>query len=137
MESIQTEVDEIGGSRARLVQLMAEFFRSLGYQDVRARLPDYPQPSNINGSLRNHQPDVTCLQNDAGSTAILLDAVPMEQVTDRLTESRWTLFCSAAELYGAEFHIAVPRITGKLLGPELVRTKLNGLGIKASYVWAV
>ncbi|MHB8420863.1 MAG: hypothetical protein ACYDCL_22535 [Myxococcales bacterium] len=137
MESIQSEVEEIGTARSRLVQLMAEFFRSLGYLDVRARLPGFSQPATINGSLRNHQPDVTCLQNDAQATAIVLDAVPIEQVTDPMTESRWTLFFSAAELYGGEFHIAVPRVKGKLLGPELVRAKLRDLGIRAQYVWAV
>jgi len=137
VESIQTEVEEIGTARARLIQLMAEFFRSLGYLDVRARLPGYPQPSTINGSLRNHQPDVTCLQSDAEATAILLDAVPIEQILDPMTESRWTLFFSAAELYGGEFHVAVPRVQGKVLGPDVVRVKLRDLGIRAQYVWAV
>ncbi len=137
MESIQTEVEEVGAARGRLIQLMAEFFRSLGYLDVRARLTGYPQPGTINGSLRNHQPDVTCLQSDAGATAIVLDAIPIEQLVDPMTESRWTLFFSAAELYGGEFHIAVPRVLGKILGPDAVRLKLRDIGIRAHYVWAV
>ncbi len=137
MESLQSEIQAIGLARARLIQLMAEFFRSQSYLDVRARLPGYPRPAVINGSVRNHQPDVTAIQSDAQGTAILLDAVPIELLSDPETESRWTLFQSAADLYGAEFHIAVPRIAGGMLGPEAVRTRLRAIGIHARYVWSV
>ncbi len=137
METFEAEVQGIGTARSRLVLLMAEFFRSLTYLDVRARLPGFPQPLVINGSLRNHQPDVTAIQSDARATGILLDAVPIEQLADAETESRWTLFHSAAELYGAEFHIAVPRFGGQILGPDAARLRLRDLGIRAHFIWGV
>ncbi len=137
MEPMELVSEEVSLSRGRMILLMAEFFRSLGYLDIRARLPGQPPPLVINGSIRNHQPDVTCLQTDARSTGILLDAVPIESIPDLETESRWTLFHSAAELYGAEFHVAVPRFIAHLSGPDLVRTRLRDIGIRANHVWSI
>ncbi|MHB1846375.1 MAG: hypothetical protein ACYCWW_16245 [Deltaproteobacteria bacterium] len=137
METTQLVTEEISQSRGRLILLMAEFFRSLGYLDVRARLPGFAVPLVINGSIRNHQPDVTCLQTDTRSTGVILDAVPIESIPDTETESRWTLFHSAAELYGAEFHVAVPRFIAHLSGPDLVRARLRDMGIHSQHVWAI
>lgn len=137
MEPTPMMAEEVDLDRGRMILLMAEFFKSLSYLDIRARLPGYPQPSLVSGSLQNHQPDVTCLQSDTQATGIVLDAVPIERLTDSETESRWTLFHSAADLYGAEFHIAVPRFRGRIPGPEAVRLRLRDLGIHAHYVWGI
>lgn len=137
MEPMSQLVEEVDLNRGRIILLMAEFFKSVAYRDVRARLPGYSQPLPINGSLKNHQPDVTCLQGDTQATGIVLDAVPIERLTDPETESRWTLFYSAADLYGAEFHIAVPRFRCRIPGPEAVRLRLRDLGIRAHYVWGI
>src|SRR5688500_13444595 len=82
--------------RRRLLWLMAEYFRTLGYSDIKARLPGFMPPPVLSGTLEDHRPDFTCRQTDAARTPIVLEVVTPGSVDDPGTENRWSLLSSAA-----------------------------------------
>src|SRR3954470_16706705 len=88
--------------RRRLLWLMAEHFRTVGYTDIKARLPGYVPPPVLSGTLEDHRPDFTCRQSDSGKTPIILEIVTASKVEDPTAENRWSLLSSAAKLYNAE-----------------------------------
>src|SRR5438874_2198295 len=57
--------------RRRLLWLMAEYFRTVGYTDIKARLPGFAPPPVLSGTLEDHRPDFTCRQSDSGRTPII------------------------------------------------------------------
>src|ERR1700709_83144 len=81
--------------RRRLLWLMAEYFRTVGYPDIKARLPGFVPPPVLSGTLEDHRPDFTCRQSDAGKTPIILEIVTPETVDDPRSENRWSLLSSA------------------------------------------
>ncbi|MBI5549317.1 MAG: hypothetical protein HY901_35985, partial [Deltaproteobacteria bacterium] len=48
------EVVVESSARRQLVWLMAEFFKTLGYTDMKARLPGYVPPVVLSGTLEDH-----------------------------------------------------------------------------------
>jgi hypothetical protein len=44
------------GARRRVLWLMAEYFQTLGYSDVKARLPGHTAPTVLSGTLEDHRP---------------------------------------------------------------------------------
>ena len=58
--------------RRRLLWLMAEYFRTVGYTDIKARLPGFVPPPVLSGTLEDHRPDFTCRQSDTGRTPIII-----------------------------------------------------------------
>src|SRR3954466_4102487 len=88
--------------RRRMLWLMAEYFRTVGYTDIKARLPGFIPPPVLSGTLEDHRPDFTCRQSDASNTPIILEIVTPTTVEDPKSENRWSLLSSAAKLYNAE-----------------------------------
>jgi hypothetical protein len=125
------------GPRRRVLWLMVEFFRTLGYSDVKARLPGHSAPTVLNGTLEDHRPDLTCRQDDRGKTAMLLEVVLPETVDDPDTENRWSLLASAARLYAAELHFVVPRWTRQGSVERRLRHRLRDLGLHPNRIWSV
>ncbi|MET0403096.1 MAG: hypothetical protein ABW123_11865, partial [Cystobacter sp.] len=50
--------------RRRLLWLMAEYFRTIGCTDIKARLPGFMPPPVLSGTIEDHRPDFTCRQSD-------------------------------------------------------------------------
>src|ERR1041384_1602840 len=96
-------------ARRRLLWLMAEYFRTLGYTDIKARLPGFVPPPVLSGTIEDHRPDFTCRQSDKARTPIILDVVTTDSVEDATSDNRWSLLSSAARLYSAELHFVVPK----------------------------
>src|SRR5262249_39717436 len=67
------------GPRRNVLWLMAEYFRTLGYSDVKARLPGHMAPEMLNGTLEDHRPDLTCRQHDKARTPVFLEVVLGEE----------------------------------------------------------
>jgi len=105
------------GARRRFLWLMVEYFRTLGYSDVKARLPGHATPSMLNGTLEDHRPDLTCRQGDRRKTLVLL--------------------ASAARLYAAELHFVVPRWTRLGSIDRRLRHRLRELGLSPNRIWQV
>ena len=124
--------------RRRLLWLMAEYFRTVGYSDIKARLPGYTPPQVLSGTLENHRPDFTCRQADSGKTPIILEIVTKNTVRDPRAENRWSLLSSAAKLYNAELHFVVPRWdpSDGAIDPVLKR-RLQRMELTANRVWMV
>ena len=125
------------GRRRQVLWLMAEYFRTLGYSDVKARIPGHTSPTMLNGTLEDHRPDLTCRQTDSGRTPVLLDVVLPETVDDPGSENRWSLLASAARLYSAELHFVVPRWTRRGNVERRLRLRLGEMGLRANRIWQV
>ena len=138
-ESIRLATTPIveGSERRSLLMLMAEYFSWLGYPDIKARLPGYPSPSMLSGTLEDHRPDLTCRQRDVRQTPLILEAAPASVLCDPRLDHRWTLLFSAARLYGAELHFCVPRWARGEPADQLLRQRLARLEVVPQRVWAV
>jgi hypothetical protein len=123
--------------RRRLLWLMAEYFRTVGYTDIKARLPGFMPPPVLSGTIEDHRPDFTCRQSDTSRTPIILDVVTPEMIEDPNCDNRWSLLSSAAKLYNAELHFVVPKwATSGAVDPALKR-RLARLELTANRVWTV
>src|SRR3954471_24336804 len=99
-----TEIRAAGGceavvedtERRRLLWLMTEYFRTVGYTDIKARLPGFVPPPVLSGTLEDHRPDFTRRQSDSGRTPIIMEVVTPANVEDPRSENRWSLLSSAA-----------------------------------------
>jgi len=123
--------------RRRLLWLMAEYFRTIGYSDIKARLPGFMPPPVLSGTIEDHRPDFTCRQTDSARTPIILEIVTPDMVEDPTAENRWSLLASAAKLYNAELHFVVPKwSTNGPVDPALKR-RLARMELTANHVWTV
>jgi len=125
------------GPRRRVLWLMVEYFRTLGYSDLKARLPGHTAPALLNGTLEDHRPDLTCRQDDSARTPVLLEVVLPEAVEAPETENRWSLLASAARLYAAELHFVVPRWTHAGSIERSLRRRLRDLEVRPNRIWQV
>jgi hypothetical protein len=125
------------GPRRRVLWLMVEYFRTLGYSDVKARLPGHTTPAVLNGTLEDHRPDLTCRQADSARTPVLLDVVLPHELDAPASESRWSLLASAARLYSAELHFVVPRWTARGGIDRRLRRRLRAMDVHPSRIWQV
>ncbi|HEY1416807.1 MAG TPA: hypothetical protein VGF41_02845 [Myxococcaceae bacterium] len=125
------------GPRRRVLWLMAEYFRTLGYSDVKARLPGHTAPSVLSGTLEDHRPDLTCRQADSHHTPVLLEVVLPETLETHGLENRWSLLASAARLYAAELHFVVPRWTSRGNIERGLRRRLRDMDVQPKRIWQV
>ncbi|HEY1905168.1 MAG TPA: hypothetical protein VGG91_03955 [Myxococcaceae bacterium] len=125
------------GPRRRVLWLMAEYFRTLGYSDVKARLPGHTAPSVLSGTLEDHRPDLTCRQGDSHHTPVLLEVVLPETLEADGFENRWSLLASAARLYAAELHFVVPRWTSRGSIERGLRRRLRDMDVQPKRIWQV
>jgi hypothetical protein len=123
--------------RRRLLWLMAEYFRTMGYSDIKARLPGFMPPPVLSGTLEDHRPDFTCRQSDSAQTPIILEVVTNATIEDPLMENRWSLLSSAAKLYNAELHFVVPKWTNTGAIDQTLRRRLARMELIANRVWTV
>jgi hypothetical protein len=123
--------------RRRLLWLMAEYFRTIGFTDIKARLPGFIPPPVLSGTLEDHRPDFTCRQTDTSKTPIILEIVTKNCVDDPMSENRWSLLSSAAKLYNAELHFAVPRWDSQGPIEPMLRRRLARMDLTINRVWAV
>jgi len=134
-EACESVLDD--GPRRRVLWLMVEYFRTVGYSDVKARLPGHAAPPVLNGTLEDHRPDCTCRQDDRGRTPILLEVVVPEEVDDPRSENRWSLLASAARLYSAELHFVVPRWSDRGSIDRTLRRRLREMDVRPNRIWQV
>lgn len=144
MLAVETEVANPGceavveqEDRRQLLWLMAEYFQTLGFTELKARLPGYVPPVVLSGTLEDHRPDLTCRQSNTSRTPTLLEVVPTNQIEDPSQEHRWTLLASAAKLYGAELHFVVPRWGIFGAGDQQLKRRLERLEINHNRIWVV
>ncbi len=123
--------------RRRLLWLMAEYFRTVGYTDIKARLPGFMPPPVLSGTLEDHRPDFTCRQSDSGHTPIIMEVVTAANVTDPRTENRWSLLSSAAKLYNAELHFVVPKWADTGPIDRVLKRRLARMDLTPNRVWTV
>jgi hypothetical protein len=125
------------GPRRRVLWLMAEFFRTLGCSDLKARLPGHLAPPLLNGTLEDHRPDLTCRQGDRSRTPVFLEVVVGEELDEPGSENRWSLLASAARLYSAELHFVVPRWTTRGSVDRRLRRRLRDMDVHPNRIWTV
>jgi hypothetical protein len=86
--------------------MMARYFASQGFRNIKADVPGMPSPDIIKGTKQNHVPDLTA---DKNGKRIILEAETSSSIFDGHTSSQWSLFSDAAKKTGGEFHIVVPK----------------------------
>ncbi len=123
--------------RRRLLWLMAEYFRTLGATDIKARLPGFVPPPVLSGTIEDHRPDFTCRQSDGARTPVIVEVVTPEQVDDPAADNRWSLLASAAKLYNAELHFVVPKWSPMGAIDPVLKRRLSRLEVTANRVWTV
>jgi len=123
--------------RRRLLWLMAEYFRTLGASDIKARLPGFVPPPVLSGTIEDHRPDFTCRQNDSGRTPVIVEVVTPESVEDPAADNRWSLLASAAKLYNAELHFVVPKWSHMGAIEPVLKRRLARLELTVNRVWTV
>lgn len=123
--------------RRRLLWLMAEYFRTIGYTDIKARLPGFMPPPVLSGTIEDHRPDFTCRQTDSARTPIILEIVTPEMVEDLTAENRWSLLASAAKLYNAELHFVVPKWSPLGSVDGSLKRRLARMELTVNRVWTV
>jgi hypothetical protein len=124
-------------SRRRLLWLMAEYFRTIGCTDIKARLPGFMPPPVLSGTIEDHRPDFTCRQTDSNRTPIILEIVTPEMVEDPTIENRWSLLSSAAKLYNAELHFVVPKWAPRGAVDNVLKRRLARMELTVNRVWTV
>lgn len=124
-------------TRRRLLWLMAEFFRTLGASDIKARLPGFVPPPVLSGTIEDHRPDFTCRQADGQRTPVIVEVVTPELVEDPNADNRWSLLASAAKLYNAELHFVVPKWTHVGAIDSVLKRRLARLELTVNRVWTV
>jgi hypothetical protein len=110
-----------------LITMMANHFKNEGFRNIRADIPSFPDPAVIHGTKKNHLPDLTANNN---GTDIILEAETSGSIFDDHTVSQWTLFADAAQRYGGEFHVVVPK--GSRSAAE---QRAASLGIQLDNLW--
>jgi hypothetical protein len=123
--------------RRRMLWLMAEYFRTMGYTDIKARLPGFVPPPVLSGTLEDHRPDFTCRQSDVARTPLIVEIVTPEEVENPERENRWSLLSSAAKLYSAELHFVVPKWATSGPVDAVLRRRLARMELLANHVWTV
>ncbi len=123
--------------RRRLLWLMAEYFRTMGYTDIKARLPGFVAPPVLAGTIEDHRPDFTCRQTDSNKTPIIMEVVTMSDVESPTADNRWSLLSSAAKLYNAELHFVVPKWTTGGAVDAVLRRRLARLELTPNRIWLV
>ena len=123
--------------RRRLLWLMAEYFRTLGATDIKARLPGFVPPPVLSGTIEDHRPDFTCRQSDSARTPVIVEVVTPESVEDPNADNRWSLLSSAAKLYNAELHFVVPKWSHMGAIDPVLKRRLARLELVANRVWTV
>lgn len=128
---------DIDGERKQLTWLMAEYFETIGCTEIKARLDGYEAPGVLMGTLEDHQPDLTCRQNDSRRTSVIAEVVTPRTFWTPGIENRWSLLASAARLYGAELHFVLKawRRKGSLEGP--LKRRLAELELPSGRIWTV
>lgn len=96
-------------ARERLVRTMVELFTTQGYSAIKARLVGSVAPPLLQGTHRDHRPDVSGVWSPTNKP-FMCDVVMPGAVDDPALESRLTILQSAARLYGAELHFACPNV---------------------------
>ena len=110
-----------------LIAMMLRHFENQGYREIRADIQGESQPAIIQGTKRNHIPDLTARKN---GTIVILEAETAGTISDDHTISQWTLFADAANRSGGEFHVVVPK--GARGAAE---NRSSSLGIRINTIW--
>lgn len=121
----------------RLLWLMTEYFRTLGYTDVKARLPGFEAPPVLTGTIEDCRPDFTCRQTDRAHTPLIAEVVTAGELENPKLDNRWSLLFSAARLYGAEMHFVIPKWHPKLAVDATLKKRLGRMELNPHHIWRV
>jgi hypothetical protein len=103
----------------QIVQAMVNYLARQGFQNIRADLPGYAQPSLVKGTNRDHIPDVT-------ANGVIIEVETDETINIDHTTSQWQLFADHAAKSGQSFWVAVPRGSA-----AAALQRLSELGLRA------
>lgn len=128
----QTEILE----HDQLVLMMARYFKQLGYTDIRADIPDWPQPLHIfwiNNPEKRYIPDLTCI--DTNGALVILEAETCSSLSDQHTQEQFKLFRAHATNKKGRFEVVVPRICSGNDARTLIMNNATKWGLTLDNIW--
>lgn len=111
----------------KLISMMVSYFENEGFKEIKADIPGRLRPAIIQGTKRNHIPDLTAQKN---SIYVILEAETSNTILDDHAISQWTLFADAASKAGGEFHVVVPKGAR-----SIAKQRASNLGIRINSIW--
>lgn len=120
----------------QLVLMMAQYFKKLGYSEIKADITGWTKPDNIfwtNLPDQKYCPDVTCL--DTNGIFVILEAETCSTLNDTHTKEQFEIFKAHAKNKGGRFEVVVPRTCAGADGRNLISRYAIAWGIVLDNIW--
>ena len=121
--------------RARVLTKQMDVFRELGYQDLRADLPDQPRPEPLAVGRGKMTPGLTARRNDAARPLVIVEYVPCSRLRDHQQLERLKALKTAADSQQAELQLLTEEKCSQA-GQERAGEWLDAEGLGGLQVWA-
>jgi len=120
----------------KLVLMMAQHFKQLGYSNITADITGWTKPNSIywtNNPDKKFYPDLMC--KDALGVLVILEAETCNNLNDEHTREQFRIFRAFANNENGRFEVVVPKICSGGSGRELITKYSNDWNIKFDNVW--
>jgi len=119
-----------------LVLMMANYFKSLGYSNIKADIVGWERPSPIwwsNNENVKYIPDLTC--QDKQGRLIILEAETCTSLNTVHTHDQFNIFRAHATGNNGRFEVVVPRICNGGDGRALISQLASRWNINLDNIW--
>jgi len=116
--------------------MMANHFKSLGYENIKADLVGWERPSAIywkKDSQNKYIPDLTCTNREG--KLIILEAETCTSLNTQHTHAQFKLFRAHATNNNGRFEVVVPRFCGVADGRNLISQLAQRWEIVLDSIW--
>ena len=129
---LSTEISE----HDQLVLMMAKYFQSLGYTEIKADLPGWTRPNPIwwtKAENRKFIPDLTC--KDSQGKTIILEAETCSSFNQQHTHDQFQIFRAHASNLKGRFEVVVPKYCAEKEGRQLIQQLAREWGFQLDNIW--
>jgi hypothetical protein len=120
----------------QLILMMANYFRGLGYTEIKADIPDWEKPNFIywtNIPERKYFPDLTC--RDRNGFFVILEAETCSTLNDQHTREQFEIFRAHADQQQGRFEVVVPIICQGRDARTQIRAIAESWNIRIDQIW--
>lgn len=109
------------------IRRMIQEFQKSGYLNIKADLPKWKDKPN---RYYDQLPDLTCNKNDSQRTLIIVEAETCGTISSEQAEYQFYAFSNSVKTQKAgEFRLIIPKVCDGKSGEDLVKNRLQKLGI--------
>ena len=120
----------------KLVLMMAQHFKQLGYSDIKADIPGWTRPDNIywtNKPDQKYIPDLTC--RNLNGILIILEAETGSTLNDDHTKAQFEIFRAHATNSKGRFEVVVPLTCAAGSCRSLIAEQAKIWDVKIDEIW--